>query len=183
MTQTLQKKVSKFTKSESLFEPHLKAISSYTHYLCIFLCYTWGFVFVQFNYWQFDPIYFLIHWLILAYRHFRQQVPSLNCVQLLPSFEVHNLLGKMWNTFYIQLFAYILYVFCIQIIYIVLMMYTFCRSELMYTKCIQDVYKIYPTFQQTFVYILYTNFNCQHSSFNFAYKMYTNVWWNVGYIL
>ena len=30
-TQTLWKKVRKFTKSESLFEPHLKAVASYTH--------------------------------------------------------------------------------------------------------------------------------------------------------
>ena len=30
-TQTLQNKVSEFTKLESLFEPHLKAIVSYTN--------------------------------------------------------------------------------------------------------------------------------------------------------
>ena len=29
MTQTLQKKVSRFTKSESLSEPHLKAVASF----------------------------------------------------------------------------------------------------------------------------------------------------------
>ena len=84
------------------------------------------------------------------------------------------------------------------------MMYTFCRSELMYTKCIQNVciknvsrilrnfctqnvykmfvYKMYPTFRQTFVYILCTNFSW-HSSFDFVYKMYTKVCGNVGYIL
>ena len=33
------------------------------------------------------------------------------------------------------------------------------------------VCKMYPTFWQTFVYILYTKFSCQ-SSFNFVYKMY-----------
>ena len=89
-------------------------------------------------------------------------------MQLLPTYEVHNLPSqiKMWDTFYLQLFVYILYVFCIQIAYILLMMYTFCRSELMYTKCIQDVYKMCPTFRQTFVYILYTNFN-SHSYFRF----------------
>ena len=81
-----------------------------------------------------------------------------------------------------QLFVYILYVFCIQIICIVLMMYTFCRSEFMYTKCIQGVYKMYPTFRQTFIYIWHRNFNC-HSSFNFVYKMYTKVCQNLGCIL
>ena len=79
------------------------------------------------------------------------------------------------------------------------MMYTFCRSELMYTKCIQNVciqnvshisanfytqniYKKYPTFAQTFVYILYTKFSW-HSSFDFVYKMYTKVCRKAGYIL
>ena len=84
------------------------------------------------------------------------------------------------------------------------MMYTFCRSELMYTKCtqnvsiqnvshryfnkflytlcIQNVYKMYPTFQQTFVYILYTTFSW-HNSFDFVYKMYTKACQNVVYIL
>ena len=79
-----------------------------------------------------------------------------------------------------QLFVYILYVFCTQIVYIVLMMHTFCRSELMYTKCIQDAYKMYPIFQQTFVYILYINFNC-HSSFNL--KCIQKFVEMVGYIL
>ena len=87
----------------------------------------------------------------------------------------------MQDTFYMQLFVYILYVFCIQIVYIVLMMYPFCRLELMYKNCIQDICKIYTTCRQTFVYILFTNFNC-HSSFNFVYKMYTKVCRNVGYI-
>ena len=36
------------------------------------------------------------------------------------------------------------------------------------------VYKMYPTFQWTFAYILYTKFGCR-SSLNFAYKMYTKV--------
>ena len=42
------------------------------------------------------------------------------------------------------------------------MMYTFCRSDLMYTKCIQDIYKMYPIFRQAFVYVLFTNFNCYY---------------------
>ena len=61
-------------------------------------------------------------------------------------------------------------------------MYIFCRLELMYAKCIQDVHKMYFTFWQTFVYILDTNFNC-HSSFNFVYIMYKIVRRNMGYIL
>ena len=67
---------------------------------------------------------------------------------------------------------YILYEFCIQIVYIIFMMHTFCRSELMYKKCVPNVYKMYPTFLQTFIYILYTKFSC-NSSFNFVYKMHT----------
>ena len=44
------------------------------------------------------------------------------------------------------------------------------------------VYKMYPTFRQSFVYILCAKFCC-HSSFNFVYKMYTKVCQNVVYIL
>ena len=55
--------------------------------------------------------------------------------------------------------------------------YTFCIQnctrciQLMYTKCIQNVYKMYTTFRQTFVYILYRKSKelCQ---LNFVYKMY-----------
>ena len=75
----------------------------------------------------------------------------------------------------------------------------------MYTKCL---YKMYPTFQQTFVYKMYTKclytkciprFDKQlyifcmqkfswHSSFDFVYKMYTKVgrkilYTSVAYIL
>ena len=58
-----------------------------------------------------------------------------------------------------------------------------CGSELMYAKCIQNVcMKIYPTFQQTFIYILYKKFSW-HSSFNFVYKSYTKVCQNVVCIL
>ena len=53
--------------------------------------------------------------------------------------------------------------------------------------CIQNtykffVYKMYPTFWQTFVYILYTKFSWR-SSVDFVYKMCTKVCWNVVYIL
>ena len=82
-TQTLWKKVSELTQSESLYEPHLRDITRYTQLLHFFSGYARG--------------------------------------------------------FYIQLFVYTLYEFCKQIVYIVLMMYTLCRSELMYTKCTQDV--------------------------------------------
>ena len=44
------------------------------------------------------------------------------------------------------------------------------------------VYKMYPTYRQIFVYILYKKFSCC-SSFNFEYKMYTKVCGNVVYIL
>ena len=86
----------------------------------IFFRYASGYVFVQFNYWQFDPINLLIHWLILVSRRFSQQVLSLNWVQMLPSYKVHNLPGqvKMRDTFYMQLFLYILHVFCIATNYI-----------------------------------------------------------------
>ena len=83
------------------------------------------------------------------------------------------------------------------------MMCTF-WSELMYAKCtqnvciqnvfhistnfcMQNVYKMfvckmYPTFRQTFVYILNAKFSW-HSSFDFVYKMYTKACRNVVYIL
>ena len=89
----------------------------------------------------------------------------------------------------------VLYEFCIKMLYIMFMMHAFCRSELMYTKCIQNVciqnvshistkfcmqnvyykmcvYKMYTTFWQTFAYILYTKLSW-HSSFDFVYKMYS----------
>ena len=85
---------------------------------------------------------------------------------------------------------YVLYELCIKMLYIMLMMHAFCRSELMYTKCIQNVshistkfciqnvyykmcvYKMYTTFWQTFAYILYTKLS-RYSSFDFVYKMYS----------
>ena len=84
------------------------------------------------------------------------------------------------------------------------MMYALSRSDLMYTKCVQNVcmqnvshlstkcciqneykmyiYKIYITLRQTFVYILYTKFSWR-SSFDFVYKMYTKVCRNMVCIL
>ena len=75
-----------------------------------------------------------------------------------------------------------MYEFCLQILYIVLMMWTYCRSRFMYKKCMQDVYKMYPTFRQTFAYILYKKLS-YHSSFCIIYIMYTKVCWNVRHIL
>ena len=99
---------------------------------------------------------------------------------------------------------YILYEFCIQIVYIMFMMYVWGRSELMHTKCIQNVciqnvphiltnfciqdiykmfvYKMYTTFRQTFIYISYAKFSW-HNSFDFVYTMYTKVCRNMVYIL
>ena len=45
----------------------------------------------------------------------------------------------------------------------------------MYAKCIQNVYKMYTTFRQAFVYILYTKLK--------EYKIYTKACRNVEYIL
>ena len=77
---------------------------------------------------------------------------------------------------------HILYEPCIDIVYIGFMIYTFCRSEVMYIKCIQNVYKMYSTFRQPFVYNVYIKFSC-HGSFNFVYKMNTNVCRIMWYIL
>ena len=43
----------------------------------------------------------------------------------------------MWDQFQVQLFAYTVYKFCVQIVYTVLMMNTFCKSELMYAKSLK----------------------------------------------
>ena len=54
-------------------------------------------------------------------------------------------------------YIYILYEVCIKIVYTIFMLCAICRSELMYTRCVQNVcIQIYPTFRQTFVYILHT---------------------------
>ena len=50
------------------------------------------------------------------------------------------------------------------------------------TKCTQDIQKMYPTFWQIFVYILYTKLKKQWQ-LKFVYKMYTKVCPNMGYIL
>ena len=87
-----------------------------------------------------------------------------------------------WNVgsiLYTIICLYILYYFCIQIqvVYIIFMMYIFVDQNVCiqnvqyYTKCFYK--KMYPTFRQNFVYILYTIFSCH--SFNFAYKIYTKV--------
>ena len=52
--------------------------------------------------------------------------------------------------------------------------------ELMYTKCMQNVNKMYTIFRQTFVYILYTKSKELHQ-LNFVYKMYGKVWRNFAY--
>ena len=74
---------------------------------------------------------------------------------------------QMWNTI---ICIYILYEFCIQIVYTTFMM--FFLSELIYTKFIQN--SCVPTFRQTCVYILYTKFKW-NGSFNFVRKMYTKI--------
>ena len=61
------------------------------------------------------------------------------------------------------------------------MIYTFCRSELMYTKCTQNIC-IQDVSHISTKYILYTKCSC-HSSFNFVYEMYTKVCQNLVYIL
>ena len=95
-TQTLRKKVREFTKLESLFEPHCKVIASYTQLLHFFR-YAWGLVFVQFNYWQFDPIYFLIHWIDTCL----QALLPASLKGAIVTYEVHNLpcQVKMRDTF------------------------------------------------------------------------------------
>ena len=50
--------------------------------------------------------------------------------------------------------------------------------QLIYTKCIQTVCKMYTTFRQTFVYILYTK-SKELYQLNFTYKMSTKVCGNV----
>ena len=79
---------------------------------------------------------------------------------------------------------YILYEFCIQIVYITFMMYTFGRSELKYTKCTQNVcIQNVSHISTNFVYILYTKciqkvcvLNVSHILTNFCienvYKMF-----------
>ena len=110
-------------------------------------------------------------------------------------FEVHNKWVKIcWNKgsiLHIIICICILYGFCIQIVYM-FMIYALSRSELMYTKCIQNefriltnlytfciqsvykmfVYKMYPIFWQTFVYKMYIT--CQQT---FVCILYTIFCW------
>ena len=120
---------------------------------------------------------------------------------------MHNKQVKIcWNRESIQhtiICIYILYKFCIQIVYIMFMMYTFCTSEVMYTKYIQNVvYKMYTKwlYQKCILHfdkllytfctqnlagivflILYTK--CIQKAFDFVNKMYTKIFRNVVYIL
>ena len=54
--------------------------------------------------------------------------------------------------------------------------------QLMCTKCMQNLSKMYTTFRENFVYILSSKSKelCQ---LNFIYKMYTKIGWNLLYIL
>ena len=52
----------------------------------------------------------------------------------------------------------------------------------MYAKWIEIVCKTYSTFGQTFIYILYIKLKEQWQ-LNFIYKMFTDICWDVGYIL
>ena len=63
----------------------------------------------------------------------------------------------------------------------------FCMQKLykMYitdTKFMQNVYKMYPTLRQTFVYIFHTKFE-ELWQLNFVFKIYRKVCGNVEYIL
>ena len=52
----------------------------------------------------------------------------------------------------------------------------------MFTKCIQDIYKMYPTFRKTFVYILHTKLK-ELWQLKFVYRIYKKACRNVGYFL
>ena len=129
--------------SHKVYLSHIWWLSLAIHNFCIFVGYAWRFGFVQFNNWQFIPRYFLIHWLILDSRRFSI------------TYEVHKLPAQveMQNTFYMQLLAYILYVFCIQIIYIVLMI---CATFVNQNWRMQNVHKIYTKYITHFDKLLYT---------------------------
>ena len=96
---------------------------------------------------------------------------------------MHNKRFKIsWNIRSILLtiiFIYILYEFCIQIVYIIVMMHTFCGSELTYIKCLFTKYV--PHLTNVSIRILYATFSC-HSCSNFAYIMHTKVCQNMVYI-
>ena len=50
----------KIKKTQTLRKKNRVTFKALTNFW-IFFRYAWGFVFVIFNYWQFDPIYFLIN--------------------------------------------------------------------------------------------------------------------------
>ena len=129
--------------SHKVYLSHIWWLSLAIHNFCIFVGYAWRFGFVQFNNWQFIPRYFLIHWLILDSRRFSI------------TYEVHKLPAQveMQDTFYMQLLAYILDVFCIQIIYIVLMI---CTTFVNQNWRMQNVHKIYTKYITHFDKLLYT---------------------------
>ena len=129
--------------SHKVYLSHIWWLSLAIHNFCIFVGYAWRFGFVQFNNWQFIPRYFLIHWLILDSRRFSI------------TYEVHKLPAQveMQDTFYMQLLAYILDVFCIQIIYIVLMI---CTTFVNQNWRMQNVHKIYTKYITYFDKIFYT---------------------------
>ena len=114
----------------------------------------------------------LIHWFDTYLQVLSQQVSSFNCVQLLDWLGSAQQTGQnmlkcgihfAYNDLYIHS-VWILYTNCIH-------NFLWCILFVDQNWCIQNVYKMFPTFQQTFVYILYTKFSC-NSSFNFVYKMY-----------
>ena len=129
--------------SHKVYLSHIWWLSLAIHNFCIFVGYAWRFGFVQFNNWQFIPRYFLIHWLILDSRRFSI------------TYEVHKLPAQveMQDTFYMQLLAYILDVFCIQIIYIVLMI---CTTFVNQNWRMQNVHKIYTKYITHFDKLFYT---------------------------
>ena len=117
-----------------------------------------------------------------------QQVSSLrhNCLQWLTwkcttngskNVEIRDL-------FFIQLFVH---TFCMNLVYKLYTQCLWCTHSVDQNWCIQIVYKMfvykmYPTFRQTFVHIVYTKFSW-HSSFDFVYKRSAKVCWNLAYIL
>ena len=75
-------------------------------------------------------------------------------------------------------FVWILYTNCIQFLWCTL----FADQNWYYTKCMQTVYKMYPTFQQT-LYTFYIQNLAAIVLLILYTKTYAKVCWNVGYIL
>ena len=131
--------------SHKVYLSHTWWLSLAIHNFCIFVGYAWRFGFVQFNDWQFIPRYFL-----------RYLTPG---VSVLPT-KCTNFRLK-WKCRYILHAIIGIYFGCIlytNYIHSSHDMYNFCESELTHAKCTQDIYKIYHTFRQTLVYILYTKY-------------------------